>query len=210
MYFPLITDANKKYGNNRWLAYSEKVKRTVYMFSDLEYEHWLLVEFDENIVDFCEQPLKMALETTAGNYSSIIDMWIKYRDGMEEFREIKYTKDLEKEKVKRQINIQKQWCDTNGKHYKIMTENEIKNNTIKLSNIKIILRILKNTDIEETRAKDILNNISSERITINNLSEKTNVLYTEILAYICYLISINKIHSDYNKKPLGKGTEVWI
>ena len=59
MYKPLITDGSKKFGNNRWLSYSSKLKRDVYLFSDLEYEHWLLVESDPKIVEFCEQALLM-------------------------------------------------------------------------------------------------------------------------------------------------------
>ena len=54
MFTPLITDTSKKFGNNRWLAYSNKLNRTVYLFSDLEYEHWLHLEFNSNIINFCE------------------------------------------------------------------------------------------------------------------------------------------------------------
>lgn len=109
----------KKYGNNRWLAYSNKLKRTVYLFSDLEYEHWIQLEFDSNVINFCEQPLKVSLITGNKQVSSIFDMWIQYKDKNEEFIEIKYSSDLSKENVKKQIQIQKSWCEKNFKNHRI-------------------------------------------------------------------------------------------
>lgn len=44
LYKPLITSASKRYGNNRWESFSNKLKRNVYLFSDLEYQHWLQIE----------------------------------------------------------------------------------------------------------------------------------------------------------------------
>lgn len=39
--------------------------------------------------------------------NSIIDMWVKYNTGHEEFLEIKYSSDLTKQRVINQIAIQK-------------------------------------------------------------------------------------------------------
>lgn len=107
MYKPLITDASKKYGNNRWLAYSNKLKRVVYLFSDLEYEHWLQVETDPDIITFCEQPIKMEIIEDDRTHSSIIDMWVKYKNGEEAFIEIKYTNDLLKNLLKNKFMVKK-------------------------------------------------------------------------------------------------------
>ncbi|MCU5086389.1 hypothetical protein OCA23_24095 [Bacillus cereus] len=54
MYKPLITNANKKFVINRWISYSSKLQREVFLFSDLEYEHWLIIESNPTIIDFCE------------------------------------------------------------------------------------------------------------------------------------------------------------
>jgi len=142
MYTPQITDSSRKFGNNRWLAFSPKLKRTVYLFSDLEYEHWLQVEFNSKVVNYCEQPLKVEANFEKIKAASIIDMWIQYEDGSEEFVEIKYKSDLIKENVIKQIHVQKTWCKENNKQHKVMTEIEIKESTIKLSNIKLMLKFL--------------------------------------------------------------------
>ncbi|MGE7111499.1 hypothetical protein [Lysinibacillus sp. NPDC047702] len=54
------------------MAYSNKLKRTVYLFSDLEYEHWLQIESDPDIIEFCEQPIKMEIIHNGKVLSSII------------------------------------------------------------------------------------------------------------------------------------------
>lgn len=57
--YTLITDGSKRFGNNRRLSYSSKLKRDVFIFSDLEYEHWLLIESNPKIVEkthFVEVP----------------------------------------------------------------------------------------------------------------------------------------------------------
>lgn len=59
MYKPLITNANKKFVINRWISYSFKLQREVFLFSDLEYEHWLIIESNPIIIDFCESALLM-------------------------------------------------------------------------------------------------------------------------------------------------------
>jgi hypothetical protein len=78
LYKPLITDGSKRFGNNRWISYSSKLKRDVYLFSDLEYEHWLLIEPDPEIVDFCEQALLMDGIVNGKLQKSIIDILVFY------------------------------------------------------------------------------------------------------------------------------------
>ncbi|WP_240524300.1 MULTISPECIES: TnsA endonuclease N-terminal domain-containing protein [Bacillus cereus group] len=107
MYKPLITNTSKKFGNNRWFSYSSKLQRNVFLFSDLEYEHWLIIESNPKVIDFCEQPLIMNSYTNGKLMNSIIDMWVKYNTGHEEFLEIKYSSDLTKQRVINQIAIQK-------------------------------------------------------------------------------------------------------
>jgi hypothetical protein len=140
MYEPLITDGSKKYGNNRWLSYSSKLKRDVYLFSDLEYEHWLLVESNPKIVEFCEQALLIEVFVNGKLQTSIIDMWVKYDNGKEEFLEIKYSSDLSKEKVINQISIQKKWCNEHGFQHHIRTEEYIRANKLLLSNLKLLMK----------------------------------------------------------------------
>jgi len=137
---PVWDPKRGSYGNNLWTAFSSKINRRVKLYSDLEYHHWLLVESDPLISDFCEQPVKATGQCDDGTQTcSYIDMWVLWRNGTEEYREIKYEKDLSKTKVLRQIEIQRAWCDRRGAAHAIYTEKEIYSNRLLLNNWKVVL-----------------------------------------------------------------------
>jgi hypothetical protein len=91
MYTPIPIKRSSKYGNNYWVSYSSKLGRNVRLFSDLEYDHWLLIETDPFIVSFCEQPLCIRQEMETDFVESIFDMWTIDVNGTETFIEVKYA-----------------------------------------------------------------------------------------------------------------------
>ncbi|MET4559763.1 hypothetical protein ABIA69_000906 [Lysinibacillus parviboronicapiens] len=210
MYTPQIMDANKKYGNERWFPYSPKLGRTVYLFSNLEYEHWLQVELNPNVVDFCEQPLKVKSNYKDTNGASIFDMWVQYKDGSEEFIEIKYKSDLLKDRVKKQIDVQKNWCRKNNKNHKVMTELEIQQGSVKLSNIKLMIKYLDHDLNQLDQIKIIKQLLLGNRLTIENLSNASKIPYQDTFLIVTHLIYMNEVKSNFTEKPFGKKTEVWI
>ncbi|MFF2876161.1 TnsA endonuclease N-terminal domain-containing protein [Gottfriedia sp. NPDC057991] len=67
-------------------------------------------------MEFCEQPLKIEYEYEGKKRASIFEMWVKFRDGSEEFREIKYKSMLQNDHenyddTMRQIQLQKNGVD---------------------------------------------------------------------------------------------------
>ncbi|KRE38153.1 hypothetical protein ASG81_19960 [Paenibacillus sp. Soil522] len=81
---------NMRYGSNYWESFSPKLNRNV-RFSDLEYDHWVLLEANHNVKIFCEQPLRIKHLFNGELAESIFDMWVKYQDGSESFIEVKYS-----------------------------------------------------------------------------------------------------------------------
>lgn len=131
------------YGSNFWEVYSPKLRRNVNLYSDLEYDHWILVESDPSILTFCEQPLRLRISLEGRIVHSILDMWLRWKDGREQFREIKYFSELAKESTeKRQLKAQQTWAALHGHDYMIHTEKTIRANPLLLANWKIILRYL--------------------------------------------------------------------
>jgi hypothetical protein len=144
MFQPIPMKRSTKYGNNFWDGYSYKLKRDVHFFSDLEYEHWLLVEADPNIIDFCEQPLEIKFVYEGKLRSSIFDMWVKYNEGQEEFREVKYQSHLNQghpkyEETQKQITIQREWCEMKGYVHKVQTDDFIRSNPLFLDNCRMLV-----------------------------------------------------------------------
>ncbi|MEK3934441.1 TnsA endonuclease N-terminal domain-containing protein [Sporosarcina sp. FSL W7-1349] len=214
MYKPLITDGSKKFGNNRWLSYSSKLKRNVFLFSDLEYEHWLLVESDPKIVEFCEQPVLMDSYINEKSHTSIIDMWVKYSNGNEEFVEVKYSSDLTKEKVKKQISIQKNWCNKHGFQHNVRTEEYIRANKMLLSNLKLLMKGNKQQkqqiDIDRLKILKVLRKHFSEKVIISSLIIETQIPQNRLFISLGKMILQGEVCSDISLNHFGKNTEVWI
>ncbi|HDR7211035.1 TPA: Tn7 transposase TnsA N-terminal domain-containing protein, partial [Bacillus cytotoxicus] len=149
MYTPIKVKRNTKYGNNYWSGFSFKMNRKVEFFSDLEYEHWLLVECDPTIKKFCEQPLKVEYILNDKIRHSIPDMWILYTDNSEKMIEVKYTSSLipshpKYEETMQQITIQREWCKSNGLNHEVKTEKKIRENRILLGNYRKMIPFIRN------------------------------------------------------------------
>lgn len=170
---PVKAGPQTQYGNNRWEVYSPKLGRNVTLYSDLEYDHWVLVEVDPEVQTFCEQPLKIQIKIPIGKISTIFDMWILWNNGIEEFREVKYANDLENytpdSRIFRQIEAQKKWCELENKNYTIITDKEIRNNQIFLANWKLILHHLGS-------ARDINLSLLANRIELMLLEKRSSTL----------------------------------
>lgn len=151
MYSPIKIRRSMKYGNNYWIVYSPKLKRNVRLFSDLEYDNWLHIECNPNIISFCEQPLKIEVFHDGEVKESIFDMWVLYDNNVEEFQEVKYISELndtsnKSERSKKQIELQRQWCKDNNYNYVVRTDSEIRENLTHLNNLKYIIGQVKNSD----------------------------------------------------------------
>lgn len=61
---PIAMQRSTHYGNNYFSVYSNKIKRVVHLFSNLEYYNFLTLETNPQVETFCEQPLKLKLYKT--------------------------------------------------------------------------------------------------------------------------------------------------
>lgn len=140
---PVWAPRRGSYGNNHWINFSPKLDRRVCLYSDLEYYHWLLVEGTPEIETYCEQPLEMRSSILGRDAKSIIDMWVRFRDGTEEYREVKYKKDLTEEggrqRVVRQLGVQQAWCSRHQVCHVVVNEAMILANPLFLENWRAII-----------------------------------------------------------------------
>ena len=152
---PIWTPPRGRFSNNLWQVYSPKVDRVVNLYSDLEYDHWVLVESDPHIRLFCEQPRKIVVVVAGKSVSSVFDMWIERVGGEEEYREVKYAADVAR--FSRQIGAQRAWCERAGVGYAVVTEREIRNRPQYLANWKLLLRYL--TPAFQTGARSVVDRV---------------------------------------------------
>ena len=211
MYSPIIQNGSNKFGNNRWKTHSLKMRRDVFLFSDLEYDNWLLTECNPNVISFCEQPFEIKIPYKFKLRKSIPDMWILYDNGEEEIVEVKYTSELCKLRVIEQIEIQQEWCKTNNIKHRVLTELHIRKSKVLLSNYKIIIKMLKNqSKIDSGLQTQLLNELKdSSYIKISEFSFN-DVSTSMLLSTISYLIYHGKVNADLFNNHFGLNMEVCL
>ncbi|WP_342426150.1 hypothetical protein [Paenibacillus sp. FSL L8-0158] len=56
MYTPIKLN---KLGVNRCFAFSKKLNREATFYGELEYDHWVLIEMDPEVTNYCEKPFEI-------------------------------------------------------------------------------------------------------------------------------------------------------
>jgi len=140
---PVWERPQSRYGNNRWVAYSPRLQRRVILYSDLEYDHWVLVEATPSIKRFCEQPRRVRVQLPSGSVTTVFDMWILWDTNCQEYREVKYQHELLRatpgSRTDRQIQAQKKWCELCKVGHRVITDEVIRACPLFLVNWKSIL-----------------------------------------------------------------------
>lgn len=212
-YQPILPPVGTKFGNNRWEVYSPKVGRRVYLYSDLEYYHWLKVETDPKIIDFCEQPLKI-IDSNPSNLTksySIPDMITEDINHNLLLVEVKYTAEIMDVRVQNQIRIQQDWAKSQHILHEVFTD-KILDNRFYLSAWKQIIQTVASTNREflKLTCKKILQLPHNYVLTIENVLNSTKSNRDDTLNALFHLIYDGHIAFVDLSEKMSKSSEVII
>lgn len=214
-YHPLKIARSKRYGNNYWTSRGNKVgKRNIELYSDLEFDHWLNVETNPEVITYCEQPLKISYVLKGQLRTSIFDMWILNRDGKETFVEVKYEKELtpshpKYDRTKRQIEAQREWCRLNNKSYEVRTEKTIRSGLHSIENRTSIVAAILNSK-KPTCVLDIFNGVSLNKKKISDIIQESPQYSTEqVILALKWLFYEGRVCGNIEDQIFGKGLEVY-
>lgn len=139
---PVAKPPAGSYGNNRLIVYSPTLKRRLVLSSLLEGDDWVGIERARKKY-FCEQPRRVEVRLPTGVVRTVFDFWIHHEDGAEEYREVKFSHDVQNNpRAIRQIEAQRTWCELHGFKHVVATELTIRANPLELDNWKMILHHL--------------------------------------------------------------------
>ena len=206
---PAVQSRSRHYGSNFIYAYSHKLGKVVTLESNLEYWHFLQVELDPEIVRYEEHPDKITIIADDGKErGSIFDMSVIKANGTIEYREIKYSDDLETDRTQTQVMIQKAWCEAKGYLHRVVTEKDIILGDKYIYNLSFLYyRLFNVTEKSEFSSNAILETIKASPLTIRDIIEigyAPNRVYDDL----AYLYSKGKIQMDIKDKEIGFDTEV--
>jgi hypothetical protein len=211
---PVWDRPQSRYGNNRWIAYSPRLQRNIILYSDLEYDHWVLVEANTSIKSFCEQPRRIRVQLPSGLVTTIFDMWILWETDRQEYREVKYLHELLRatpgSRTHRQIEAQKKWCELCKVDHTVITDELIRACPLLLSNWKVILSHLACTQQIELRTH--IDNIGSWLLNTGGGSLKEieasfpHVDRSLVRSSVFTLLHGGQLRAPLDVKPLNTST----
>lgn len=214
---PLQMPRGRKYGSDYWISYSSKLKRTVTLYSMLEYYYFLVLEMNPEIEYFCEQPCKIEYKIDKKVHSSIFDFWIYYADNHSEFHEVKYSKELcgdtpEALRSQNQIAHQKEWCMNNGCIYQVVTEKDIIISDFYIENLKSLQHRVSRFNAYDYEF--FLNALREYIITYDGVVYLEDIIEQEILKkgneldFLACAYQKGDISMDLTYRPLDNSMEV--
>lgn len=192
---------------------SLKRNDTVDFESSLERDYISILEFDDNVRSYYEQPLKIEFQ----DRYYIPDFYVEYWNGVKEVIEIKYDIDLieNASKYVAKFKAADEFCNVNGITFRLLTEKDIRNDY--LYNIKFLNAVLirhTSNDSEYFNEFELLyqNMKKLKRTTINRLLDVTTsceLKRAELIQYLWLMVIHKKIKTDLSKK-LNMESEIWI
>ena len=214
---PIDMPRGSHYGSNYFIVYSQKIKRNVKLYSNLEYYNFLTLEVDPNVEHFCEQPLEIAVLLENKIRKSIFDMHVVYKDGREEFQEVKYQSELTGEddasrRSQEQIRRQQHWCEENNVNFVVRTEKDIIKGKFHMQNLNVIAARLRRYIPTESAYYNVLikKTLKKNCLTIQDMIEHKLLPIQHELDHICYLYSEGIIQMDVENQPLDNRMEIQI
>lgn len=210
---------NGRYGNNNWFSYSPRLNRIVYLYSDLEYDHWILIENDKNIKAFCEQPLHFNEVVEGELINTIFDMWYLTNKGEHLFIEVKYASELDplhsnySLRSVKQIEKQKKWCQVNGYKHEVHTDHYIHKDKLLLKNYKKMMPYIddrrQKNEMDYLKIKSFL--MKAGRSKIETIEDALHEISRHRIRDAIYnMIYEQVLCANLSEVDIGKDLEVWF
>ena len=205
---PLEMPRGTHYGNNYWIFYSVKLGRRVTAFSNLEYENLITLEMNPEVEYYCEQPTKIILFDKDGDKTAIPDVWVLYKDGKEEFQEVKYAESLLEGdpsymRNMEQIERERSWCENNGFDFVVKTYESIHKGEYYVRNLIFLrshlnIRLLQKNMIKKAYGTIRFDSTIGSILNDEEL-EKTNAM--DVLSCMFYkgLITFDEIEAQLER-----------
>lgn len=168
----------KSYKNNKQLAFE----------SILERDFFTLLEFQQNVLSYEEQPLKINYQLKASNTRYTPDVLVTYDDGFKKIFEVKYQSDIDSDpELQYKISVLKEEI-TKQMSIPFETFTDIQIDQIYFKNCVFLYKnaFIAETDTITAKILQTLANISAP-ITVKSFLELLSSNRTEQLKFLPYL-----------------------
>lgn len=184
---------------------SHKNKRNIFYESLLERDFCLLLEFNDDVISYEEQPFKIYYQRSNSTYKYTPDVLVQYNPILNKLPcvfEVKMSNEIKEKKVffEEKFNQIEKYINVNDLNFKMFTELDI--DKIYLENAMFLYRYKDLSN--QTFSKNILEKINLlKEISVSDFLNKfssNKFEQMEILPYIWQLIFFKKIQIDMYSK----------
>uniref|UniRef100_Q31IP9 TnsA endonuclease N-terminal domain-containing protein n=1 Tax=Hydrogenovibrio crunogenus (strain DSM 25203 / XCL-2) TaxID=317025 RepID=Q31IP9_HYDCU len=182
---------------------SSKNNRTLLLESILESQFALLLEYDNSVEAYFEQPETFVLQTeTNTKHKYTPDFLIAFKNGQRKYIEVKPRSEIESGKFSTVFELFKQKTTQLGDNFEVLSEEVIQREPL-LQNLKYFYRFRKHKTINIKLFEELSNHITTP-ITFKELSLSYD------LKSLYQLIAFGYIKFDINNEPFSVNSEVWF
>ncbi|WP_040726216.1 TnsA endonuclease N-terminal domain-containing protein [Thiomicrorhabdus sp. Kp2] len=182
---------------------SSKNNRTLLLESILESQFALLLEYDNNVEEYFEQPKTFFLEDeNRKTYRYTPDFLIVFKNGSRKFIEVKPKKEVESGKFSKVFNLFQQRSAQSGDGFEVMSEEYIQKKPL-LQNLKYFYRFRKHQILNMELFEEISNQVTTP-VTFKDLHQNYD------LKSLYQLIAFGYIKFDINNEPFSVNSKVWF
>ncbi len=182
--------------------YSLKNKKSLLFESKLERDLFLTLEFDQEVTEYEEQPVRLSYERNGRTYPYTPDCLVHFKNKNPCIVEVKYSDEIKEKKVffKQKFDQIEKYLHNNDFDFKLFTELDI--DPISLENMNYIynfVTIRKQEKVEEV-AKKLKNIHSIAYGDLLQIFSHDRYERAKYIPYIWYLVLTEKLSIDMSKK----------
>ena len=194
---------------------SKKTGKTHRFESTLERDYLTLLEFDDLVEKYVEQPLTIRYSNDGKERSYTPDFLVIYKSSVNAkpvLSEIKYRADIQRHfsKYKPKFEAAAKFAYENGYEFKVITEEHIR--TVHLQNAEFLNRYM-HTEIDDKIASVLLAYLQdlqqSTPETLIKLLENVDNCREELLYGLWQLVSTSKVSCNLNA-PITMHSKIWL
>ena len=179
---------------------SKKNGRSIFFESMLEKTLFITLEFDENVLTYLEQPVKIEYEFNNRKRSYHPDCLVNYKNGKSKLIEVKYSTELleKKDELEIKFNQAKKYAKENDLIFDIFDESYIDIQTLRNMEFLYSFSTHPNDSQKEQTVIDVLK--TNQELIVSevlNLITENRFEQAKYLPYIWKLVFENKIKIDY-------------
>lgn len=201
--------------NNYFAMFSCKAGRVMSFYSEPEFDNWALHELDPRVIAMCEEPLRVSLPGSSKRPPKdyVLDLWVRYADGREEFIEVKPTSQLVEIEGGRRAPANweqvEAWMENKGAVCRFVTDDEIYSNPVLLANAhKITALAAQGYDLrtDEKLLDAIVHQISeASRLKLFELEQRLlDEDVSRVRAAVGLLIIMGRVSSELDARAFDR------